>query len=215
MSDFNKQKTLIIIGAGGHGKVVADCAEEMACYHEIFFLDGRAPDLNNCGVWTVIDQPQNFLDYNQENVDFFVAIGENSSRKKWLTKLIKSDVNVATLIHPKTVISKHVLVKKGSLICANATINAFTQIGIGCIVNTAASIDHDCFIDDFVHIAPGNSIAGTVTIEQLCFVGIGSSIIQGVTLGESSIIGAGSVVIKNIAENTLAVGCPAKPIKKL
>jgi len=210
---MSTKKTLIIIGAGGHGKVVADSAEEMACYDEIFYLDGRAPELKVCGVWQVIDQPQNFIKYNQENVDFFVAIGENLTRKKWLTTLMDSNINVATIIHPKAVISKHASVDQGSLICANATINPFTQIGIGCIVNTAASIDHDCVIEEFVHIAPGNNIAGTVKVDKLSFVGIGCSIIQGITIGKNSVIGAGSAVVTNISDNTLAVGCPAKAIK--
>jgi len=210
---MNNKKTLIIIGAGGHGKVAADCAEEMACYHQICFLDERVTKLKVCGVWKVIDQPQKFLNYSQENVDFFVAIGENLARNKWLTKLMDGNISVATLIHPSAVVSKYASVSQGSLICANTTINPFAKIGAGCIVNTAASVDHDCDIESFVHIAPGSNIAGAVSIGKLSFVGIGCCVIQGIAIGEQCIIGAGSVVVTDIADNTLAVGCPAKKIK--
>jgi len=206
-------KTLIIIGAGGHGKVAADCAENMNVYTEIIFLDDRVDTLKKVGAWRVIDRPENFLKYQNNRVDYFVAIGDNNGRKQWLEKLIVGKVNIATLIHPSAVVSCYVKIQLGTLVCANAVINPFSKIGLGCIVNTSASIDHDCMLNDFVHIAPGCMFAGMVSVGTLSFIGIGCRVIQGISIGINSIIGAGAVVINDLTDNIVAVGVPAKKIK--
>jgi len=206
-------KTLIIIGAGGHGKVVADCAENMNCYAEILFLDSHAKKVNKVGAWPVVDTPENFLEHQQSSVDFFVAIGDNKWRKYWLEKLIESKVNIATLIHPRAVVSCYTEIQQGTLVCANAVLNPFSKLGVGCIINTSASVDHDCIIYDFVHIAPGCHLAGTVTINTLSFIGIGSRVIPGITIGKNCIVGAGSVVINNFEDSIVTVGVPAKKIR--
>ena len=196
-------KKLIIIGAGGHGKVVADCAEMMKCYQEVVFLDPRyqqqEKQVQKQGLkqgikhehWPIVDIPDNFAEYQGAEVDFFVAIGENLARKKVLNKLINSNVNIAKLVHPRAEVSQYAQLGAGTLVCANATINAFTKIGVGAIINTSASVDHDGVFGDFVHIAPNNSIAGGVTVGELGFIGIGSSIIQGINIGENTTVGAG------------------------
>ncbi|MDN4502883.1 acetyltransferase [Alteromonadaceae bacterium BrNp21-10] len=203
-------KRLVIIGAGGHGKVAADCAESMAVYDDIVFLDAGFSERPQVGPWKIIGLPEDFNQYT--DCEFFVAIGDNHGRQRWLLQLLAAQVSIASLVHSSAVVSKHSSFGEGSLICANAVVNPFTSLGFGCILNTGATIDHDCNVGDMVHIAPGSHVAGGVNIGELCFIGVGSSIIPSLSIGQNSTLGAGSVVITDIAENSLAYGIPAKVV---
>ncbi|MCF2947684.1 acetyltransferase [Paraglaciecola aquimarina] len=208
-------KLLIIIGAGGHGKVAAECAESMGIYQKIVFLDAGASERTSVGPWDIVGMPEDFERYLSGNSEFFVAIGDNQARAKWLTGLDECKAPIASLIHASATISDYSTLGVGSLLCAHAVVNPFTSIGLGCIVNTSASIDHDCVLDNFVHIAPGCHIAGTVKVGEKSFIGIGSSVVQSVNIGKNCVLGAGSVVVGDIKDNSLGYGVPAKIIKTL
>lgn len=203
---------LVIIGAGGHGKAVADCAKAMDCYDDIVFLDGQYPEHGGFCGWKVVGSPDDFAQFNQ-NAEFFVAIGSNAGRQTWQQKLQQNGCEIATLIHPSSEIGTEVSIGQGSLVLANCVINILSTLGEGCIVNTSASIDHDCRLEDFVHIAPGVRLAGTVTLCSSVFMGVASAAIPGITIGKNTIVGAGATVVSNIAESVTVVGTPARVTK--
>lgn len=211
----SEQKHLIIIGAGGHGKVTADCARATQQFDNIYFLDGEYPNFNKVADWDVVGVPSQFEDFADEQTWFFVAIGHNPTRAMWQKKLLASGTKIATLIHPSTCIGSEVSIGQGSLVLAGAVVNILTDIGQGCIINTAASVDHDCQIGNYCHIAPGVNLAGAVNLGTEVFMGIGSTAVPCVTIGDKTIIGAGATVLGNIQAQVTAVGTPAKVIKAI
>lgn len=200
---------IMIIGAGGHGKVVADIAR-LNGYKEILFLDDDLSRKTN-GRYQVVGTG-NDIDRYKEKYDFFVAVGDNDIREKITVKLSEMNIEQPILIHPSATVDETVKIGEGTVIMANAVINADSKIGRGCIINTSATVDHDCIIDDYVHISPGVHIAGTVQIGRKTWIGAGSTVINNVTICEKCIVGAGSVVIKDIAEYGTYVGLPARKV---
>lgn len=202
MSEDNKR--LVIIGASGHGKVIADIAL-LNGYTDIVFLDDDK-SVTECVGFPVIGRVEaaSLIDG-----DKIVAIGNAETRER-----IQDEIdNVVTLIHPNAVVSRRATIGEGSVVMAGAVINADSVIGRGCIVNTGSSLDHDCKIWDFVHISVGAHIAGTVEIGKGTWIGAGAVIINNRSICDGCMIGAGAVVIKDINEPGTYVGVPAEKIK--
>ena len=195
-------RRLVIIGAGGHGKVVADIAKSN-CYEDIIFLDDNK-NIKKCGNYDVVGSISDIKKYTE--YDFFVAIGNSSIRKRIQDKL----ENLVTLIHPNAIIAENVSIGQGSVVMAGAVINSDTVIGSGCIVNTCASIDHDCRVEDFVHCSVGSHICGTVCIGHGTCVGAGAIIINNIDICPECVIGAGAVVTQNIYCRGVYIGLPAR-----
>ena len=202
---------LVIIGAGGHSKVVADIALLSQGYNQILYLDDGQPVGTQLKGGKVVGKVSDWQRWQAPDSEFFVAIGNNAVRKELFDMMFAANAAFATLIHPSAIIADCVSIDVATLIVAGAVINPATEIGKGCIINTSSSVDHDCVIKDFVHIAPGCSLAGTITLGEQCFLGIGSKIIPGVTVGAQVTVGAGAVVVRDIDEGLTVVGCPAKP----
>ena len=201
---MNTEKQLVIIGAGGHGRVAQDIAKYT--YSKIVFLDDA--DVMHENV-VLVGKTKDYVKYI-ENSDFFVAIGNNSVREK-VTKMIKSSgANIVSLIHSNAVISNSVNIGVGSIVMAGAVINANADIGCGCIINTCSSVDHDCTIDDFCHISIGTHLAGTVQVGARTFIGAGATVINNIDICADCMIGAGAVVVKDIEKSGIYVGVPAK-----
>lgn len=203
---------LAIFGAGGHGKVVADCALKSAQYQEIVFLDGRYPEILQLEGWSVVGDEATVSSLVAKGYHFFVAIGNNRVRQKVQRQLEEQGATIATLIHPNASVGMACHIGQGCLILAGAVVNAFTEIGAGTIVNTRASVDHDGHVSEFVHIAPGASIAGQVSIGEATFIGIGSAVIQCVSIGSDVTVGAGATVVNSISDSLVVVGTPATEI---
>lgn len=200
-------KKLIIIGASGHGKVVADIAIQKG-YEKIIFLDDDE-NLKSCGKYPILGK-SNAVEEFEGNV--IVAIGNAKVRQR-----IQKDVGnsrLATLIHPDAVISDDVEIGKGSVIMAGAVVNPGTVIGEGCIINTSSSIDHDCKIQDYVHISIGSHIAGTVEIGSYTWIGAGATVSNNVSICDNCMIGAGAVVVDDIKNTGTYVGIPARKIRR-
>ena len=197
---------LIIIGASGHGKVVADIAA-LNGYEEIVFLDDDE-SIKDCSGWPVVGKSN-----EAPEGEVFVAVGNAKTRKR-LMGLYK-DREQPILIHPSAVVAAGVLIGEGSAVMAGTVINPGVRIGRGVIVNTSSSIDHDCFVDDFCHIAVGAHLCGTVTVGENTWIGAGSTISNNVSICSSTIIGAGAVVINNIDIPGTYIGVPAKMNGKL
>lgn len=200
-------KRLAIIGASGHGKVIADIAVKNG-YKEIVFLDDN-PNVQECAGFRVVGTSEDVDKYS--DYDIIVAIGNASIRKK-IHKQV-GEYRLTTLIHPQSVISRRVTIGKGTVVMAGAIINSDTKIGEGCIINTGASVDHDCNIGDFVHVSVGAHVAGTVTVEDSTWIGAGVTVSNNVAICGECMIGAGAVVVKNIKESGTYVGSPAEKIK--
>lgn len=208
-------KKLVILGASGHGKVIADIAEQLG--YTVNFYDDAYPNKKNIEHWAIHGSCADLIALNNTNTtlsnDVVVAIGNNEIRKLKIQLLQQNSFNLITLIHPTAVISQYAEVAPGTVIFAGAIINAFANVGVGCIINTAAVIEHDCSIDDFSHICPNVALAGGASVGTKSWVGIGSQVKQLVTIGDSCLIGAGSTVVKNIPDNVTAFGSPAVVIK--
>lgn len=197
---------LIIIGASGHGKVVADIAKKNG-YKEIVFLDDNE-NISECGGYAVVGKCP---DAKKMDGDIIVAIGNAKIRKRMQESLEES--RITTLIHPTAVVADDVSVGRGTVIMAGAVINPGTKIGKGCIINTCSSVDHDCNIGDYVHVSVGSHIAGTVTAEALSWIGVGATVSNNIYITGDCMIGAGAVVIKDIKEKGTYIGVPAQKMK--
>mgnify|MGYP003385255885 CR=1 FL=1 len=204
---------LVIIGAGGHGRVVADCAQTIGEYDEIIFLDDCFVERKKYACWKIIGCVNMWPELT--NSDFIVAFGNNKLRQVVLNELRQANANLVSIIHPSAVISQYANIEVGTVVLANAVVNVNSNIGRGCIINTAATIDHDSQIGECVHISPGANIAGGVVVGALSWLGIGSTVIEHLTLAENTQIGAGAVVTQSTQKNSLYLGVPAKRIRAL
>lgn len=205
------KSNLIIIGAGGHGKVVADIALKMNKWENVYFLDDDATQHSILGIKNLGNSSE-WTQYIHDH-DIFIAIGSNYTRKRMLEQLEEKRASIPVLIHPSAVIGEMVEIDSGSVVMAGAVINSCSKIGKGCIINTSSSIDHDNQIDDFVHLSPGVHLAGTVRIGQGSWLGAGSVVINNVTICDNCTIGAGATVIKDITVSGTYAGVPANKIK--
>lgn len=206
-------KRLAIVGASGHGKVVADIAE--CCgWEAVEFFDDAYTDQTSMlrGNWPVVGTLSDLLSGVSGYTGVIVAIGDNQVRKSISQSLLAAGANLVTLVHPLAIVSRYAEIGAGSVVVAGAVINAYAVIGSGAIINTGSSIDHDCHLDDYVHISPGVHLAGGVRIRSCCWVGIGACVKQQVTIGANVTVGAGSVVVHNILDNLTVVGVPARPL---
>lgn len=194
-------KRLVIIGASGHGKVVADIAVKNG-YKEIVFLDDNE-SIKECAGFQVIGK---IAEAEYLDDDKIVAIGNAKIRKKIQNKLN----GLVTLIHPEAIISRRVKIGIGTVVMAGAVINSDVEIGNGCIINTGSSVDHDCKLGDYVHISVGAHVAGTVEIGNGTWIGAGATVINNVSICHDCIVGAGALVIKNVKKIGTYIGVPAK-----
>lgn len=203
-------KKLLIIGASGHGKVVADIALRMNKWQQIAFLDDNDSLIESMGIKVIGKVTDAFDKINEFAI--IVAIGNNYGRGELLYQLDKSGAEIPILIHPNAVIGKNTKINQGTVVMAGTVINCCTTIGKGCIVNTGSTVDHDCIIDDYVHICPGANLAGTVNVGKNSWIGIGSVISNNTNICCDCRIGAGAVVIENINESGTYVGVPVRKL---
>ena len=197
-------KKLVIIGASGHGKVIADIAVKIG-YEEIVFLDDDE-SIKECAGFPVVGKTVQVVEMDGDKI---VAIGNAKIRER-----IQEGLNdVVTLIHPDAVVSRRVEISDGSVVMAGAVINSDVVIGRGCIINTGASVDHDCRIGDYSHVSVGAHVAGTCEIGKRTWIGAGTTISNNVNICGDCMIGAGAVVIKDIKIPGTYIGVPARKIK--
>lgn len=199
---------LLILGAGGHGKVVSEIAQLMKQWEEIAFLDDREDISEVLGI-PIVGKLADLSALRSEYEYAFVAIGSNTARLKWTEKLSHHDFKIPTLIHPSSTVSAKSFIEEGTVIMAGAVINPDTKIGRSCIINTASTIDHDCILQEGVHTSPGVHLGGTVKVGKRTWICIGATIINNINIGCDSIIAAGAVVTKDVLSNVLVAGVPA------
>lgn len=200
---------IVFVGASGHGRVCAEIAELSGKYDEILFLDDDT-SIVECGRHSVVGIEADFNKYLADDAVFFVSIGNCAIRKRIQEEIEDVGGKIVTLIHPESIISKDAEVEVGTVVMAGAVINAGTHIGRGVIVNTSSSIDHDCVIENYSHIAVGSHICGTVKIGENCWIGAGALVSNNVSICRGCRIGAGAVVVKDIEDTGTYVGIPAR-----
>ena len=203
----SKKNKLAIIGAGGHGRVVADIAK-LNGYQEIIFFDDDAK-LKRIGKYPVIGSSLEAVSY-KNSYDIFIAIGNNKIREQVTIQLQKNDITSPVLVHPSAVIDKTTSLGAGTVVMANAVVNANATIKEGCIINTAATVDHDCILEKFVHISPGAHLAGTVHIGTRTWLGIGSIVINNIDICKDCLIAAGATVCQNLSKSGVYTGTPCR-----
>lgn len=199
-------RKLAIIGASGHGKVVADVARRNG-YKEIVFLDDD-DSIHECGGYPVIGKSP---EAGTIDADIFIGIGNADIRKSIQESV--SEEKLVTLIHPDAVIAEDIVIGAGSVVMAGVVINPGVRIGKGCIINTCSSVDHDCEVGDYVHIAVGSHLCGDVFVGDGTWIGAGATVSNNVSICSDCMIGAGAVVVKNIDLVGNYMGVPARKIR--
>lgn len=204
---MNSNKNLLIIGVGGHGRVVADIAERADTYEKIAFLDDMPPgaDFSYPYLGRCDDAEKFVADY-----DVVIAIGNGAVRQRLMERLAKVEAQFATVIAPDAVIAADVIIGAGTVICPGVIINTGTKIGKGVIINTAASVDHGCVVEDYCHVAVGARICGTVYVGSQTWIGASATVINNISVCSECMIGAGTVVVRNIETSGTYFGVPAR-----
>lgn len=200
---------LAILGASGHGKVIADAAEQLG-WRNVTFFDDAWPKLLQNGPWAIKGDTKALLEGLSDFDGVVVGIGNNRIRAEKHTELESAGANLVSLISPSAVISPHASIGTGTVVFANAVVNACALIGAGVIVNTGAVVEHDCVVGDFAHISPNAVLAGGATLGPHAWVGACASVRQLVTVGRASMVGMGAVVTKNVEPGVTVVGNPAR-----
>src|SRR5262249_22465651 len=210
-----RRQRLLIVGASGHARVVADIARRIGSF-EITGVCNRsgtgefegipviAPDVDVPALWRL------------KAFDLaFIAIGDNWDRAHAIEIITKEEPGIAfaTLIHPSAVVADPALVGEGTVVMAGAVVNPGTVIGRHAVLNTNCSVDHDCQIGDFASVSPGATLGGNVNLGYCGFVGIGATVNQGISMGDHTVVGAGAVVIRNLCDRLGAGGGPAPEVR--
>lgn len=200
---MGNNKKVILLGAGGHSKVIIDMLQ-LRDINDIVVLDDYVKNCSIMGfkVYGSIDEYIKFPDYNA-----IIAIGDNEVRKRIYNRI---NIKYYTCVHPAAVISKNATIGEGSVVMANAVVNVDSKIGKQCIINTGAIIEHENSIGDFVHVSPGVRLGGNVMIGKNSWIGIGATIKNNIKICENVIIGAGATVVEDINKPGVYVGSPAR-----
>lgn len=194
---------MYLYGASGHAKVILDILE--ASHIEIEGLVDDNPNINELLGYPVF--------HGKEDISpLIISIGDNKIRQAIAHKI---DVEFGIAIHPSAIVSPNAIVGEGSVIMQGTIVQSCVRIGKHCIINTGTSVDHECVIENFVHISPHSTLCGNVHIGEGTWIGAGTTVLPGVKIGKWSVIGAGSVVAKDIPDKVLAVGNRCKVLKNL
>lgn len=210
---MTEKKRLVIIGGGGHSKVITNIIKRDYPEYEIIgYIDKQKRELE----LVYLGDVDNLDNFNFNDIELVLAIGQvdmGKDRKLLVDSLKEKGFKFFTLISKNSIVSRDSIIGEGSVVLDNVVVNVSCKIGRFCILNTSSVVEHDCVIGDFVHLAPGVILSGGVSIEDHCFLGAGSIVKHYTKICSGVILGAGSVVVKDITESGTFVGIPAKKIK--
>lgn len=199
---------IVLVGYSGHAYVVGDAA--LLSEQKITgYCDLSQAVLNPFNLAYLGSEKSDAFNWTKEQL-FILGIGENKLRVKIGDFILAKNKELATVIHPKSILSNYCTIGKGTFVNVGAIINAFATIGDMCIINSGAIVEHECVLNKGVHIAPGAVLAGNVLVGENTFIGANAVVRQGISIGKDCIIGAGSVVINDIPDTSLVYGNPAK-----
>ncbi len=205
--------SFVILGAGGHGRVVAECAHS-ADLHVLGYIDDNPQLIGKPFIGlTVLGTSVRLGDNDLSDSGVILGVGCNQTRLRLAHHYLDRSRSLPVVQHARSWVSPSATCGAGTVIMANATVQTLSRIGIACIINTNASVDHDCILGDGVHIAPGAHLAGHVTVGSGSHIGIGASVIEGIHIGKDCLVAAGAVVIRDVADGQRVAGVPAQPMK--
>ncbi len=206
---------IVIVGAGGHGRVVLDIFRDNHQFDIAGFLDSNE-DLHHCFVddKEVLGDISLIPKFRQMGIGgAIIAIGDNQIRCVYAEAFEKANIQLISAIHPSANIAHSAQIGHNVVIASGANICTQVIVEDSAILNTGCIVDHESHIARGVHICPGVRLAGHVTVKEHAFVGIGATVIHGVTIGEAAVVGAGAVVLKDVEPRTTVVGVPARVTK--
>lgn len=212
---MTRTRRLLIVGASGHARVVADIARKTGRF-EITGVCNRSGTGELEGIPVVardVDVPDL---WRLKAFDLaFIAIGDNWDRARAVETIRRAEpeISFATLIHPRAIVADRACVGEGTVVMAGAVVNPGAVIGRHAVLNTNCSIDHDCRIGDFASVSPGAALGGNVKLGYCSFVGIGAAVNQGISMGDHTVVGAGAVVVRDLGDRLVAVGVPARQVR--
>lgn len=202
---------LLIAGAGGHGRVVADAALRSGLFSFVAFLDDGLTG-STAEKWPIVGRVDALRGLSNSYDAFAAGVGRAELRMSLLERALECGLRCVPIIDARAHVSEHSVIGDGTVVCAGACVNVGARLGTGCIVNTAATVDHDCILGDGVHIAPGAHLAGGVRVGARSWFGIGAVARQGITIGTDVLVGAGAVVIRDIDDGKTVMGNPAREV---
>lgn len=202
---------LAILGASGHGKVVADTALESG-WRSLVFFDDAAAGRDRLGAWPIVGGTAELLASLAEYAGVIVAIGHNRVRLAKTRDLASAGARLVALMHPRAYVARDVHVGGGTVVLAGAVVQPGSIVGSGVIVNTGATVDHDCVLADGVHVCPGAHLAGGVTVGECAWLGIGCVVKQYTAIGVDAVVGGAAAVMTTVSDGVTVVGVPARPI---
>jgi len=202
--------SLLVLGAGGHGRVVADAAISTKRWDTIAFADDRiGEEVKPLGL-DIVSTLADFADVAARFDAVALGIGNNRARLELYGKCRARNLVLPPIVHRSAAVSAYATIGPGSVVLAQAAVNPGACLGAACIVNTGATIDHDCSLADGVHVSPGANLAGGITVGRATWIGIGACVRQELTIGPDVIVGAGSVVITDVEPGQTVFGVPAR-----
>lgn len=207
---------LVIWGASGHARVVADAARASGLFEIAGFLDDLQPSRSGTPFdgATVLGGAECLPALRESGITHLIfAFGNGEARLRLSAVAEEHGFALAVVVHPRAVVAPDVRLGAGTFVAAGAVVNPGARIGRNVIVNTSASVDHDCVVEDGVHICPGVRLAGLVTVGRATWLGIGTTVINQIRIGANSLIGGGSVVVRNIPDGVVAYGNPARVVR--
>lgn len=212
----SKRTDLYLIGASGHGKVLADVAVCDGRFRVCgFFDDSSAKSGLRIGGIPILGTTRSLAAHLRgKRALVIVAIGSNRVRGQKADDAVRQGATLGTLVHPGAIVASDVRLGEGTVVMAGAVVNSGACVGRNVIINTGATVDHDCSLGDNVHISPGANLAGSVRVGHETHVGIGAVVIQDIQIGARCVIGAGAVVIRDVPAGATVVGNPAHPLKR-
>lgn len=206
-------RRLALLGASGHGKVVADAALASG-WDGVEFFDDAWPGYQCNGPWPVVGDTSALTSRLTEFQGVLVAIGDCSARWTKHQELLSAGARLVTVVHPAATVSRYAVLGAGCVVMAGAVVNVGASVGQAGIINTGATVDHDCLLADGVHICPGANLSGNVGVGPCSVVGVGAAIKQGIRVGSRVVIGAGAVVIRSVGDACVVAGNPGRVLRR-
>lgn len=202
-------RPIMVYGAGGHGRVVAEAAE-LGGLRVVGFFDDWAAELGGrAGKWGVVGDRQLLREFRAHVI---VAVGENATRLRLMDELESQQHSLASVTHPSAIVSTSATIGPGVFIGPRAVVNAEARIGRGAIINSGATVEHHNTVGDAAHIGPGAVLCGGVTVGRLTLIGAGAVIVPGVKVGDGAVVGAGAVVVRDVPTGAKVVGNPGREV---
>lgn len=204
---------VVLVGAGGHAKVVLDILERAGRYRVLGVFDDEAAKWGGrLGGHRIVGGVEELFARWHGRAAAVVAIGDNHARRRVAGRLAEHGIPLATAVHPTAVVGGEVTLGAGTVVMALGVVNPGTVTGRGVVVNTSASVDHDCVLGDWAFVGPGARLAGGVRVGELSLVGTGATVIPGRAVGRNARVGAGAVVIDDVPDDVTVVGTPARVV---